>query len=598
MVPTEPNYSVMARRHRSQSFSELVGQGTFVQSMRLLFAKKDFPQAILFTGTRGVGKTSSARILAKSLCCEQGPTFDPCQKCSHCLAITQCNHEDVIEMDGASHNGVENVRELRENSLFSPISARYKVFIIDEVHMLSIGAFNALLKTLEEPPQRVIFVLATTDLHKVPITIKSRCVVYALKHVAVEELFQYLSHLCKKEGLQIEESALRLIAKEGKGSVRDALSLLEMVRSEGLREPLDLGKVQSLLGFTESSYSQDLLKSILRGDVAQALSVLDQSLLANGDAAKLLEKCAKFIKDLMLLKSLGSNTDLNLLETSEPSFLEFLREQSSLLENAVLLELFRCLASGVRETQRSTLPRDYAEMVLMDCFSRQTWLSAPQTPSKGAVPVDAVPVEATSGVVKDPSAAPRSVLPPSSSRPTAPSPNQNRDFILFGNVLDLLEKDSLSLASKLRHAILEQCDSKKLCFSSVPENRLYAQLNSAEVMKLKGAFASLGHPHVEILGLVPFPGQDGNESKRNAAKSPASTVPKPDLQLLDRFPEKKKINPTESQSTVQSPSSVHQHKTGEADKLKNEKIQKILERPEVKKMLPLLKNFEFIPLDD
>src|SRR6476646_7090114 len=225
------NYEVFARKYRPQTFDDLVGQNHVSQTLRNAVAQNRLAHAYLFVGPRGVGKTSTARILAKALNCVKGPTVTPCGVCDNCKEITAGNSLDVIEIDGASNNSVEDVRELRDNVRYAPAKGRYKIYLIDEVHMLSPAAFNALLKTLEEPPEHVKFIFATTEPHKIPITILSRCQRFDFRKVSVPALIEHVKNVLAKEGLQFSPSVLGAVVREAQGSVRDALSLLDQVLS-------------------------------------------------------------------------------------------------------------------------------------------------------------------------------------------------------------------------------------------------------------------------------------------------------------------------------------------------------------------------------
>ena len=257
---------VLALKYRPQKFEDLIGHEEVATTIYNSIKKNKSPNAYLFTGIRGVGKTTFARIVAKALNCENGIEKMCEKKCSHCDSITNSNHIDVLEMDAASKTGVDDVRELIEFSRYAPSIAKFKVFIIDEVHMLSKQAFNALLKTLEEPPPYLKFIFATTEVKKIPITVISRCQRYDLSRVKSEQLFQYLKKISKKEEKNVDDSALKLIVKISEGSVRDSLSLLDRAIISNNDDRLSLENVQKIFGYVDKSSYIDLLELIFKGD--------------------------------------------------------------------------------------------------------------------------------------------------------------------------------------------------------------------------------------------------------------------------------------------------------------------------------------------
>jgi DNA polymerase-3 subunit gamma/tau len=293
-------YTVVARRYRPQSFEEVIGQDHVVEALRNAIQLKRVAHAYLFCGTRGVGKTSLARIFAKCLNCVRGPTIHPCQECDICQAITSGQDVDVIEIDGASNNGVEAVRELRQNAGLRPSRSRYKIYYIDEVHMLSTAAFNALLKTLEEPPEHVKFLFATTEAHKVPITVLSRCQKFELAPIGPDAISGSLAAICQREGVEADPDALRTIARRAAGSMRDAQSLLEQLLSSGDRRVTG-EDVHRILGMAADERVLDLLDALAARDAATTLTVLDRAVGAGVQPSDMLGGAIDFLRDTLVL---------------------------------------------------------------------------------------------------------------------------------------------------------------------------------------------------------------------------------------------------------------------------------------------------------
>jgi DNA polymerase III subunit gamma/tau len=292
-------YTVVARRYRPQRFEDVVGQDHVVQALRNAIRLNRVTHAYLFSGTRGVGKTSIARIFAKCLNCVHGPTEDPDQTCDICQSISVGQDVDVIEIDGASNNGVEQVRELRQNAGLRPSRARFKIYYIDEVHMLSTGAFNALLKTLEEPPSHVKFIFATTEADKIPVTVRSRCQRYDLAGISPDQITSTLAEICSSENIEADPEALGVIARRAGGSMRDAQSLLEQLLSFG-GERLTVELVQQQLGIASDDRTLDLLDALSRRDAAEALRIVDQTASAGVQPTELLGGAFEFLRDIMI----------------------------------------------------------------------------------------------------------------------------------------------------------------------------------------------------------------------------------------------------------------------------------------------------------
>lgn len=305
------SYTVLARRYRSGTFDEIIGQEHVAQTLKKAIETGRIAHAFLFCGTRGTGKTSTARVLAKALNCQNasGPTTQPCGKCASCMAIARGEDMDVVEIDAASNTGVDNVRDIIENSQYVPAHSRFKIYIIDEVHMLSKSAFNALLKTLEEPPVHVKFILATTEPEKVLPTILSRCQRYDFHNIPTRQIAEHLKEICAKEKIEADEGALLLVAKAGAGSMRDALSLLDRLLSVG-ETRLSAEMIEQLLGLPKSQRIYDLAQGIAQSDVKGVLARADALLQSGLSADALLASLVEHLRNLLILGACGAESKL------------------------------------------------------------------------------------------------------------------------------------------------------------------------------------------------------------------------------------------------------------------------------------------------
>lgn len=337
-------YQPLARKYRPQRFAELIGQDATATALANSIKLNRPIASLIFTGVRGVGKTTSARLYAKALNCEQGPTAEPCGVCEGCLAIAQGNHPDVIEVDGASHNGVDEVRLLQETLEYVPQRAQYKVYIIDEVHMLSQSAFNALLKTLEEPPKHVVFIFATTEIQRVPRTIISRCQVYHLNKFSLAYIVERLQFILDQEKIPYEEAGLKLIAREGKGSMRDALTLLDQVIVRGNGE---IGKqsVMDILRLASGTEWITLLEALLRKDPNQVLTLLDGYDGKGLSYIQVIEGLATYARAAFILREAKSQATVSQLLDMESGEMDALGQ---LAKQAPVFELNRLFRTAVK----------------------------------------------------------------------------------------------------------------------------------------------------------------------------------------------------------------------------------------------------------
>src|SRR6476646_2130143 len=365
-APESLPYRVLARKYRPVDFTTLVGQEAMVRTLRNAIATGRIAHAFMLTGVRGVGKTTTARIIARALNCvgkdgKGGATVDPCGVCAHCVAITEDRDVDVIEMDAASRTGVADARELIEGVRYRPVSARYKVYIIDEVHMLSTAAFNALLKTLEEPPPHVKIVFATTEIRKVPVTVLSRCQRFDLRRVEADVLMGHLSNIAKKEGVEVEPEALGIIARAAEGSVRDSLSLFDqaIAHAAGL---VRADAVRQMLGLADRTRVIDLFEHLARGDIASAFGEFRAQYDVGADPVVVLSDLAEFVNFVTRVKIVPATADnVAFGETERVRAREF----AAKLSMRVLSRMWQMLLKGIAEVQTATRPAAAAEMVLV-----------------------------------------------------------------------------------------------------------------------------------------------------------------------------------------------------------------------------------------
>lgn len=352
-------YVALYRQWRPQDFDALVGQKAVKTTLKNALASGKIAHAYLFSGPRGTGKTSMARILAKALNCEQGPTAEPCGQCGNCQRIVQGTSLDVIEIDAASNTSVDNIRDLREQVAFTPAESRYKVYIIDEVHMLSTGAFNALLKTLEEPPAHAVFILATTDPQKVPATIQSRCQRFEFRRVTVDEIAEHLAMVAAGSGIEADADALRLIAIQAEGGMRDALSLLDQCGVMAKR--VTVATVREVLGIVGREALHELTEAIGRRQMPQALATLNLLLEQGKDVKQVLTELIEYLRALVLYLAVPDYEEIYLTDTKEA-----LAELAPLFGRDRLLAAEERLHSAIQELRGSMRPHITAELCLLD----------------------------------------------------------------------------------------------------------------------------------------------------------------------------------------------------------------------------------------
>jgi DNA polymerase-3 subunit gamma/tau len=354
-------YLVLARKFRPQSFEDVAGQEHVVKTLKNAIGQGRVAHAFLFSGPRGVGKTSVARILAKSLNCEKGPAAIPCNACSNCREITEGSSLDVREIDGASNRGIDEIRELRENVKFAPAASKYKIYIVDEVHMLTREAFNALLKTLEEPPAHVIFIFATTESHKVPATILSRCQCYDFRRISLKEITANLGKVAAIEKIQISPTALTWIAEAGDGSMRDAQSIFDQIISYAGTSIKD-ADVEENLGLTDRKYLFGLSEAVLQRHAGACLNILEEAYLAGIDMKHFYQILLRHFRNLLLVKiiaSASSSFDI------APEQIEKLKNQVQTVSRETLQRLVEILIAEEESFRRSQEPRMKLETIIV-----------------------------------------------------------------------------------------------------------------------------------------------------------------------------------------------------------------------------------------
>jgi DNA polymerase-3 subunit gamma/tau len=495
------SYQVLALKWRPRTFEEVVGQDHVTRTLQNAIRQERVPHAFLFTGGRGVGKTTTARILAKALICEHGPTPEPCGTCHFCEDVREGRSLDVLEIDGASNTGVDNVRELRENAGYAPAAARLKIYIIDEVHMLSTAAFNALLKTLEEPPAHVKFIFATTEIKKVPITIQSRCQRFDFRLLSREEILAQLKKIVAAEEVEIGDTALAAIAAAAEGSLRDSQTLLDQVLAFSGRK-VEEKDVYEALGIAEEKTVLDFLEGLLAGDGTRCIRTIDELSGAGYDPKSFTREILTGLRNLAVLKT---SPELGDLVTASREGLDELRALSGPPSLGKLQSLFDIFLRAEGEIRNTSYPRMLLELAVMravrmeeigdlrDLVERLEGLESKLPAAGKAAPPAPGSAPGTHG-----SPGKKMAEPVRSYDETAPVPEEEEPDVpprpegspdgraeLFSRLVEGVRKDGVVLGSFLQHGTLARQDDRELEIAFEAGNSLFLDtLNEPENLAL------------------------------------------------------------------------------------------------------------------
>ncbi len=441
------SYVVIARRYRPQTFEEIIGQEHVSKTLANAIANGRIAHAYIFSGPRGVGKTTTARIFAKAVNCEKGPTPTPCNTCPSCVAITKGNSLDVYEIDGASNRGIDEIRNLREKIRFAPSMGKYRVYIIDEVHMLTKEAFNALLKTLEEPPEHVIFIFATTEIHRVPATILSRCQRFDFRRMPIKTIMNHLRQICQAENIRIEEDALLQIAKKADGSMRDSQSILDQLISYSGNE-IKFENVAQALGVIHQDEFFNLTEYIRNSDVKNIILATNKIFQTGYDLNEFLLGLEEHFRNILVLKATGS---VNLIDTSEVYLERYKKLLNAFTENDLIAYL-KSLAETINQVKSSQQPQLKFELGLIKLAKMPKSAQIEQILED----LSALKKKATKHVTNDPQVSYQTTNQPDSVLNLTELKNQ------WPNFIKKVEQQRPSLASVLQKANLTDFDGRKL----------------------------------------------------------------------------------------------------------------------------------------
>jgi DNA polymerase-3 subunit gamma/tau len=484
---------VLYRKWRPQTWDDVVGQKTVLQTLCQAVAAGRTAHAYLFSGPRGTGKTSMARILAKAVnCLAENPAARPCNECAHCKAVNEGTFLDLIEIDAASNTSVEDIRDLRERVMFTPAEGRYKVYIIDEVHMLSTAAFNALLKTLEEPPAHVLFILATTEAHKIPPTVVSRCQRHEFRRLGVAEMVAHLREMAVQEGLEVEPEALEVVARQATGSMRDAVSLLDQLGSLG--EAITLARTLEVLGAAGSEAVRQLADSIAARDVAGGLSILYRAMDSGADARQFARQMVDYLRGVMM----AGAGNAGLIEATAETRTA-MSELAARIDSPALLRAIRAFSQAAADSRSGWRPQLPLELALMDSILPAAQAAGvPAGPEGGAggsfakpagsIPAKPVPPLARKAPTEGaaPSAKPAaSVAPASAAATTAAGNRLTVEQILeaWNRILAGIRERDLRLHALFAGAVVKALEGDVLCIA-VPSDLIQQKCSRPETLSL------------------------------------------------------------------------------------------------------------------
>jgi DNA polymerase-3 subunit gamma/tau len=491
------SYLVLARKWRPQSFADVAGQEHVTRTLQNAIRAQRVAHAYLFTGVRGVGKTTAARILAKALNCEKGPTETPCNECSQCLEITQGSSIDVLEIDGASNRGIDEIRQIIENVRYQPAKCRFKIYIIDEVHQVTKDAFNALLKTLEEPPPSVKFILATTEPHRLPETILSRCQRYDFRRISLREIVARLGAIAQSEGLKITDGALVLLAREADGSMRDAQSLLEQVlacaapaNGKGETAAVDESLLQDILGLAERRVLYEISAAVLAGDAPRCLALVAEVVHQGRDLNRLSHDLVEHFRNLLVARFTGKQATIGsgapLLDLPDQEIAD-LADQTRAASVETLLDYFDFMAAGNEEVERAATPRFVLETVLIRLATLPQSLPVAQLIDRlerleGKAPVGIKPPGAAPrpSPVVAPLRAPSPPIAAAVASPTADIPRRADSGEAWRGFVAFVGKEQKFLASHLDSAMVESLPPEQPLRIAVAERHHLAFLQDTD----------------------------------------------------------------------------------------------------------------------
>jgi DNA polymerase-3 subunit gamma/tau len=494
------SYQVIARKWRPQSFNEVVGQNHITQTLTNALKNNRLHHAILLTGPRGTGKTSSARILAKAIRCPNAVNFVPCDKCDSCVEIAQSRSSDVIELDGASNNGVDAIRDLRDSVGYMPSSGKYKVYIIDEVHMLSTSAFNALLKTLEEPPPHVVFIMATTEVQKIPQTILSRCQRYDFRRIPIKQITDQLKKICEGEKVTAEDEALWMIARQGDGSMRDSLSLLDQVITFA-NGPLNRENVVEILGLTNRSLLMETLRALVARDTKAIMVVLEKIATSGFEPHLFSQDVLEMIRNLLLVKVSGAEV-AHILELPDSELLTLTELAKQVSEEDLHMLFDMALKSG-NDIPKAQDPRIVLEVGLLRMSAAPQITDLESLLRGGARLGSKAPLRKTSNL----------------EQPKAPPPLKyvtgatlNEKWLAF---VDKTRQEDSLLAAKIENLLFVSEEAKVLKLGVPPKLAfLKEQMNDSAIRaKLQGFIDSYwgpGYSFQVLSGRDPVVGESAN----------------------------------------------------------------------------------------